>query len=806
MIDNTSDHNLPKPAKASTMVYVFTLLAGILLPAITLALELFTGMCAAELFDPLPTVWHTLLIAFVPLTNLQVWLAIKRRKLARGKLLGWANAVAIGITLYYSLVFMSVTPIAFVAILFGGLGLLPLAPLLSFISALLLRRRLRVAVGRMTATTWKGALAGIAVAFALLVTVEIPATLTRIGMEMATSDQPERIARGMQILRFAGSREHVLRSCYERTGMAADPISFLFTLGSNVTPNDAREVYYRLSGQSYDSVAPPRLAGRTNPLAERDFDFEQGGEIVAGKLRGLSLADSRMDGSLDADAALGYMEWTLVFKNTSETQREARAQVQLPTGGVVSRLTLWVNGEEREAAFAGRKQVREAYEQVVRTRRDPVLVTTAGEDKVLVQCFPVPSNGEMKIRLGITVPLALANREHAALRLPYFVERNFDVKSDFRHTVWVESKQFVEAANHQLNPEQPNADLFAIRGKIGDAELIEPTATIRAKRNANVTTSRTVLPASVGATFTQNIIEENMPRFKSITLVVDGSSLMQPFIKEIADSISALPQDTEIRLIIAGDKVVEATAPASLDAAGRRMFIVNSLREIECAGGADNVTALERAWDVAAGLPEAVIVWVHAPQPVLLSSVEGLQQRWERRPSSAPLIAVAVTNKANRILEKLDGINAVGTHVRLGDLKTDLRDLFGSFSGDAKRLRLVRERLPAAEMRDGNQAKETSSHLARLWAKDEVERLIDANNTDEATKIAAQYQLVTPVSGAVVLENQEQYKRAGLQPVDAGSVPTIPEPEIVLLIVVTALLMLWTLWNRTRKGAAQTRG
>jgi hypothetical protein len=65
--------------------------------------------------------------------------------------------------------------------------------------------------------------------------------------------------------------------------------------------------------------------------------------------------------------------------------------VQLPPGGVVSRLTLWVNGEEREAAFAGRSQTRQAYQQVVSRRRDPVLVTTAGRDRVLVQCFPVPA-------------------------------------------------------------------------------------------------------------------------------------------------------------------------------------------------------------------------------------------------------------------------------------------------------------------------------------------------------------------------------------------------------------------------------
>jgi hypothetical protein len=67
---------------------------------------------------------------------------------------------------------------------------------------------------------------------------------------------------------------------------------------------------------------------------------------------------------------------------------------------------LWVNGEEREAAFAGRSQTREAYQKVaIQQRRDPVLVTTAGPDRVQMQCFPVPPNGGlMKIRIGITAP------------------------------------------------------------------------------------------------------------------------------------------------------------------------------------------------------------------------------------------------------------------------------------------------------------------------------------------------------------------------------------------------------------------
>ena len=116
---------------------------------------------------------------------------------------------------------------------------------------------------------------------------------------------------------------------------------------------------------------------------------------------------------------------------------EARALVDLPSGGVVSRLTLWINGEPREAAFGGRGQVRAAYQEVaVAQRRDPVLVTTAGEDRILMQCFPVPPRGgEMKVRLGITAPLRLASAESGTLELPRFVEVNFESGRDLKHHI-----------------------------------------------------------------------------------------------------------------------------------------------------------------------------------------------------------------------------------------------------------------------------------------------------------------------------------------------------------------------------------
>jgi hypothetical protein len=89
--------------------------------------------------------------------------------------------------------------------------------------------------------------------------------------------------------------------------------------------------------------------------------------------------------------------------------------------------------------------------------------------------------------------------------------------------------------------------------------------------------------------------------------------------------------------------------------------------------------------------------------------------------------------------------------------------------------------------------------LARLWAFDEVLRLVRSNQRDLAVETAAKYQLVTPVSGAVVLENKQQFVQAGLQPVDPNTVPNVPEPGTVLLLVLAGGVLVGARWWRRRR-------
>ena len=644
------------PLRISFFSKVLFLIFGVLLPGATIAIEAATGFCASTFFDPLPSVWHLIIVALVPLINLAVLLAGESGWHYRMLLV--ANGLALGISSFYTLLFLPLLPLALLAVLIYGMGLLPLAPLCTLICGIVSHFRLKKAAQARQSppgAAWPGLL----LALALLLLLALPEIVTGIGMRMVASPSPEKQRRGLDVLRRYGDNDTMLRACYQRPQIVTDLVNSLFNIIDKVSPQQAREVYYRTTGMAFDSVPPPRLGGVRGASLQSDFDFDadQGSHNVGMRLKGLVLSSSRLDGSLDADAALGYLEWTMVFQNNSPWRaREARCRVLLPPGACVSRLTLWINGEEREAAFAGRGQVSQAYQKIVRRQRDPVLVTMQGPDRIMLQCFPVPSNGQvMKVRLGITCPLRLAARNKAILVLPCFIERNFFIPSGVKHSLWLEAKNPLVVIGANLETERPNPKNYALRGLVRDRWLASPTALVAVERPTAITHSWAPLPQA-DAIIRQKLSQIRRPAITCMVLVVDASVHMRPYREAIAASLSALPTDIDFAVIAAGDDVEELVPRQSASAAIYRQA-AERLRRLQCIGGSDNVPALLHAWQVTQKLPGlSVIVWLHGPQPVLLQSTELLRQNWERRPDGPIMYEVPWIRDSNLILRQLQDL------------------------------------------------------------------------------------------------------------------------------------------------------
>jgi hypothetical protein len=790
-----------KPARK--WVQFLTLSTGVILPIISITIEASTHICAQEFFDPIPTTWHLLLVVFVPLAQLHVWFKIHRGVGYFPVLAFLVNGIAVGISIFYSIVYLPLAPLG-AMLLIVGLGALPLTPFFSLLAAVVMNVQLKNLASRESSAHgfWikgGGLVLGVAITAAAIVLIELPASLTRYGMRMAASASPATRAEGIGFLQSWGSREFLLRACYQRTGWATDLGGYIMGLSDPLTTSEAQKIYYRVTGETFDTSSPPeRIGGRVVPPDTIDRDQDQGGTKVGLKLRGLSLSNSRLDARAYGNGGVAYTEWLLTFQNDSDQQREARAEVQLPPGGVVSRLTLWVNGEEREAAFGGRSQVKEAYQRVAITqRRDPVLVTTAGRDRILVQCFPVQPHDQMKIRLGITAPLLLDNDAIARFVFPHFVKRNFRIPNDVQHVYWIESETAISSSmNATVSDWLANGS--AMNGRIHDFELSKPESSIMVARG-NVQKIWSKDPfGTPGFVIQQSIQERNPTHLNRIVLVVDTSAAIRPSMLEIVEGLKQLGEDVDLNLVLTNVEQMDDVAPGRAISGGSLAGL--ALTQTKFVGGADNVPALLHAWDLAAAKPgNNAIVWVHSPQLLELRPVEELRQRWERRPYGPTLYSVRTTAGADVIEGKLESLAGVRSVPRVGPLHSDLQTLFGRLRGELKTLEFVRTSKkadPAVALLD---SVETSDHLARLWANDEVGRILAAGDQElnnAATMLAVHYQLVTPVSGAVVLETAEQYRAAGLQPVDAGTVPTIPEPEMVILVAIAGLFLAWLLYRK----------
>ncbi len=773
---------------------------GVIWPAVVLAVEATTHMCANQYFDPLPRPWHAVLIAIVPCANLAA-LSARARERHRSLLL-FLNGAALAIACMYAVIFLPLLPLALFALVMAGLGALPLGPFAAVAGTLLARRVFLSENAAPRRSAFAPSLIGAACALAAPVALNAPQVVSTLGLSFATSHDAGRRQFGIDLLRAFGGEQGLLRHCYERPRGIEDPVTALVAASGHTSSAQAREVYYLVTGRPFDSVTPPddyRSLWLESPRFTADEAL--GSDDVEGRRTGLSLASSRIDATVDADAAHAYFEWQLRFENEQPFAAEARACVSLPPGGVVSRLTLWIDGEEREAAFGSRGATRAAYSEVVARQLDPVLVTTDGVDRVFVQCFPVPSDGDMQVRLGITTPLALPDLDSALLAFPRFVERNFEVGAE--HAVWIDARSDTLAIPDGLEVEELENGGSLARGSLSEAALSDPATHLAFARSRAA--SESFAHALDGEGFVRQWVRTGeRTKVGRVCLVIDGSAGLAPHAGAIAAALDALPAGTLVEALVAGDSVERILSPpqAAGPVALRRLSV--ELESRSFAGGCNNAEALLDALLSTIGLDaNAVVLWLFGSQPHVFDSTTALRQALERAPRGPELWALCAAPGPNTVLEEIEDLPRVRVLPRLGPLRTDLERAFASLGG-TETVELVRERVAATDALPAD-ARPTSKHLARLWAADEVIELVRTGDTGSRTKaleLAVAHQLVTAVSGAVVLETAEQYRRAGLSPVDPGSVPSVPEPATWALLAVAAALLAAYSWVRARGGAA----
>lgn len=608
--------------KRSFLLWSLMWLTLVLAPISALVLDGGYLFCADAMFPTMPTFWH-----FLVLSGTVCFIAISAIRFTLGKpLSSLGAALGVGFSLvvstYYALLFLPISHIAFIGIIFFGAGLLPLSPL--FATIWLVTRWFRMKkLGEngqpYHRRLWIGVLAGLIT----LTILDGPSYLIRYHLDQAARGDEASVTNEVRWLRDWAPEEKLQKICSE-AWTASDAAGWVWDEG--IAPRNGRlqwsddrlarvKIYFRVTGRELLNEPPLRLWNDWNQRVWRT-DMGRGGDRVAGQNKSLRLTESRIDAHLDAASQLYYQEWTCVFTNDGLEAAEARCQIQLPPQGVVSRLTLWVNGEPREAAFNSISKVKAAYKDVVQVQmRDPVLVNVCGPDRVFVQCFPVPARGgKMQIRLGITTPLT-----EGRCSFPYLLEHNFELQKNLEHQIWAQGDTHFSCPALKLESKAVNSvPALAMSHRLATLD-VPPELIVAAPPDPKVWTEDPF--ATEDRKFVSRTFEsKTIPPIGKPIIVIDGSRSMREFFPTLRSKLG----DTQV--IHAGDTL--------------RELPMSSLTASDFDGGCDNVSALARALTLAQQRSDSAIVWLHGPQPVSYMPQQQLLQLIDHGRSAAVIYDV----------------------------------------------------------------------------------------------------------------------------------------------------------------------
>jgi len=286
-----------------------------------------------------------------------------------------------------------------------------------------------------------------------------------------------------------------------------------------------------------DSVPPPVPPSESKPLS---------------KISGLSTSRSVITGVADPQTLTASYYWTFTLKNTTRSQQEAQMKISLPDGAVVSRATLWINGKAQEAAFNSTETVEQAYDWIVTLHRDPLLIKQIDSKHINLKASPVMPNKEMKIRIGMTVPMTATADGSTHMELPQISEANLDTSCV--QNIHITSNTPISGNNTHLTA-TPHKAGYLLKGNLMTEDL--STLQVTMARNSQLTRFATRATHSFPPSF---IVGELKPDIQGLNKLILSKEEVKPDCPVLNDDdaafrLSYLWAKEEIdRLIQDGDR------------------------------------------------------------------------------------------------------------------------------------------------------------------------------------------------------------------------------------------------------------
>jgi XrtN system VIT domain protein len=481
---------------------------------------------------------------------------------------------------------------------------------------------------------------------------------------------------------------------------------------------------------------------------------------------------------------LAYTEKTITVANKMHGGRWAQGEAiytfHLPEGGIVTSLSLWINGIEQKGILTSRGRADSAYKQIVGVEnRDPSIVHWQEGNTVTVRVFPVPGGDSRMFRVGFTAPLS-----YKAGMLHYnnvwFEGPDYADAREIRQIEWAgittdpAMAGYKQNAAHRYECTLPYDEQWQLT--IKDPGLKPANFNFDHYNYALEAYQKTQEPVAIGNVYLDINSAWTAAEAERILNMLKGKNVM------VYDGLNMVPAKTTgvINLLL------------------RHQFSLFPFHKTDTQGHSLVITKSTR----------------YSPSVKLLKD----------SPFMTELAAAAPNMSAIKVFNLSDELSIYHRTLRerrmiqyeQGDI-AQLEQMLqqGTFTENAENdstvvlhdagLKITRQQRFAA-----NAGK--NDHIMRLYAYNNIMyrlhhrlQIPDGEDTTLVADAEKAY-VVTPVSSLVVLETQADYDRFGIKKSNKtlgdatlSSKGAVPEPHEWAMIILVAIMLLWAL--RTRKPA-----
>lgn len=146
-----------------------------------------------------------------------------------------------------------------------------------------------------------------------------------------------------------------------------------------------------------------------------------------------------------------------MFHNETNIEEEGTYVFPLPKDAAIHKFSMFVGEKEQEGKILDREEARRLYESIVRQRRDPALLEYMDRNTFRARVYPIPANGDKRIRLEYT---ELLNKTNSLCRYVYPLStERFSAKplDDCRITIRLKSRTAISniySPSHVVKVEQ----------------------------------------------------------------------------------------------------------------------------------------------------------------------------------------------------------------------------------------------------------------------------------------------------------------------------------------------------------------